>query len=180
MKINWRTDDCQPISSMNDALRDEIIAEIGAAFANVQRGATTLHEADVIDHCGSEREQRAARARDTERRWQDVPDADMASNPSALSFLCPESFRYYIPAYMVWSLRHYRTSQPDSVIYALTPNTNKTKDKKKLAAFAMFSLQQREVIRRYLEFMVEHGDCHIDDTAASLALESYWKNANGA
>jgi len=81
---------------MNEALRDEIIADITAAFRDVRRGGITLHEADVIDRCGSDSKRRAARARDTEARWQDVPEEDIQSHPSALSFLCPESFRYYL------------------------------------------------------------------------------------
>ena len=162
---------------MSDLLRNEIIADITAAFSDVRRGSTTLHEADVIDSCGSDAQRRAARSRDTESRWQDVPDADIESHSSALSFLCPESFRYYLAAYMVWSLRHYRTSDSassDFTIYALTPNTNKQRDKSKLSRFALFSPRQTMAVRRFLEFMIEHGDGCADDTAAKLALDAYW------
>jgi hypothetical protein len=117
---------------VNDALRDEIIAEITEAFGGVLRGRTTLHEADVIDEYGSEEERRAARARDTEQRWQDVPDSDIESYSSVLSFLCPESFRYYVAAYMVWSLRYYRISDSassDFTIYALNPYRNTPHEK---------------------------------------------------
>lgn len=162
---------------VNEVLRDEIIAEITAAFSDVRRGAITLHEADVLDGCGSESQRRTARALDLERRWQDVPDSDIESHPFALSFLCPESFRYYIAAYMVWSLRHYRTSSSlssDFTIYALTPNTNKPTDKWQLSRLKMFSHRQACAIRRYLEFMVEHGDDFADDTQAKLALVAFW------
>jgi hypothetical protein len=162
---------------MNDALRDEIIAGITEAFTGVRRGDITLHEADVIDECGSEKDRRTARARDVEKRWQDVPEADIESHSSALSFLCPESFRYYVAAYMVWSLRNYRTSKSassDFTIYALMPNTNKAIDEWKLARFTLFSPAQARTIRRFLEFMVEHGDGHSDATQAKLALDAYW------
>lgn len=162
---------------MNDVLRDEIIADITEAFGGVRRGEITIHEANVIDDCGSEAERRAARARDTEKRWQDVPDSDIESYPSALSFLCPESFRYYVAAYMVWSLRYYRTSDSassDFTIYAFTPNTNKPNDEWKLARFALFSPRQANAIRRFLGFMVEHGDGDADEIQAKLALDTYW------
>ncbi|PWU10334.1 MAG: hypothetical protein C5B50_25730 [Verrucomicrobia bacterium] len=165
------------LHTMNDVLRDEIIAEITAAFSGVARGDTTLHEADIIDRCGPDSARRAARARDAEKRWQDVPDTDIEQYPSALSHLCPESFRYYIAAYMVWSLRHYRTSgsaSSDFTIYALAPNTNKPKDKRALSRFENFSTRQAQAIRRFLEFMVEHGDGLADDAQASLALDAYW------
>ncbi len=162
---------------MNNLIRDEIIAEIAAAFSDVCRGDITLHEADVIDDCGLDSMRRAARARDTEKRWQDVPDADIESHPAILCFLCPESFRYYIAAYMVWSLRHYQISNSDSsdwTIYALTPNTNKPLDKRTLSRFAIFSPQQSRVIRRFLEHMVDHGDGYAHSAQAKLALEAYW------
>ena len=78
---------------------------------------------------------------------------------------------------MVWSLRHYRTSDStssDFTIYALAPNTNKPGDKWKLRRFGMFSPQQARAVRRFLEFMVEHGDGYADDTVAKLALDAYW------
>jgi len=162
---------------MNDILRDKVIAEITEAFSGVRRGAITLHEADVIDECGSEKDRRSARARDIEKRWQDVPETDIESHSSALSFLCPESFRYYIAAYMVWSLRNYHTSKSassDFTIYALTPNTNKAVDKRSLSRFAIFSSEQAKTIRHFLEFMVDHEDGHADATQAKLALDAYW------
>jgi hypothetical protein len=167
---------------MNDALRDEIIAEITAAFSGVRRGEITLHEADVIDDCGSDTARRAAHARDTEKRWQDVPDADIESYSAILCFVCPESFRYYIAAYVVWSLRNYRSSRSitsDWTIYALAPNTNKDLDERKLTRFNMFSAEQARAIRLFLEYMVEHGDGHVDATVAKLGLEVYW-NKRGA
>ena len=162
---------------MNDALKKEAIAEITVAFSGVRRGEITLHEADVIDDCGSDSKRLTARARDNEKRWQDVPDADIETHPAALCFVCSESFRYYIAAYMVWSLRNYRVSKSDSsdwTIYALAPNTNKPLDKRTLSRFDMFTPQQTRAIVKFLEFMVEHGDSYADEAQAKLALEAYW------
>jgi len=159
---------------MNDVLRDEIVAEINEAFAGVCRGSTTLHEALVLDAQGSEDERKAARARDTEQRWQDVPDAVIESHHSILRFLCPESFRYYIAAYMVWSLRHHRESESltsDFTIYALSPRFQMA-DK-----FASFSPAQARAVQRYLQFMAEHGEDYSDDKQARFALKAYWNDA---
>ena len=162
---------------MDDALHEEIITEINAAFADVARGSITLHEADVLDGGDPDSERAAARARDTEGHWQQVPAAAIEAHPSILSFLCPESFRYYLAAYMVWSLLHYRTSgslSSDFTIYALTPNTNKPLKPWKLARFSVFSPAQARSICRYLQFMAEHGDGHADSWQARVALDSYW------
>jgi hypothetical protein len=165
---------------MNDSLREEIIAEIATAFAEVCRGKITLHEAEVIDDHGSDAECDAARGRDTELRWQDVPDSVIEAHPSILSFLCPESFRYYIAAYMVWSLRFYMKSESassDFTIYALAPNSGTPLDRWKLERFTLFSAQQARAVQRYLRFMVDHGDGCADSSQAELALQAYWNEA---
>ena len=165
---------------MNDALRNEIITEITRAFANVRRGDVTLHEARVIDSCGSDKKRRAARSLDTESRWEDVPAAIIEAHPMILSYLCPESFRYYIAAYMVWSLRHYGSSCSDSLdftIYALTPDTNKLQDKWKLERFSIFSPAQARATQRFLRFMIVEGDSYTDTYQAELALNVYWNEA---
>ena len=165
---------------MNDALRDEIVAEINTAFAKVRRGSTTLHEAEVIDNCGSDKERRTARRQDTELCWQDVPAAVIQAHPLVFSFLCSESFRYYIAAYMVWSLRHYRErdlASLDFTIYALAPNTNKPPDRWKLERFSLFSPPQARAVQRFLRFMVEHREGGADSSQAELALNAYWNEA---
>ena len=70
---------------MNEDMPDQVIAEIDKAFDGVKRGAVTLHEADVIDRYRSDKECKAARAQDTEGRWQDVPEADIETHPSPLA-----------------------------------------------------------------------------------------------
>jgi hypothetical protein len=170
-------------ANMNDSrveLCDEIIARITAAFSGVPRGGITLHEAVVIDHYGSDAERRTARARDAERRWQDVPDTVIESHPSVFSFLCPESFRYYIPAYMVWSLRYHRISDSlssDFTIYSLTPTRDKGQDRWRLERFEIFSPAQARATWRYLQFMAECSDGYADDTQARFALKTYWNDA---
>jgi hypothetical protein len=167
---------------LSDKLRDEIIAEINVAFENARRGKITLHETEIIDHCGSEKQRRKAQRLDTESRWQDVPASVIELHYSALSFLCPESFRYYLPAYMIWSLRYFKISHSassDWTIYALAPNTNKPLDKRTLERFSLFSLAQKRAVQRFLQFMVDHGDGHADSWQAELALNAYWNEAVG-
>jgi hypothetical protein len=87
--------------------KQALIAEITAAFDGVAReDGVSLHEAGVIDDRGSAEERAEARAKDTESRWQDVPDELIARGHSVLSFLDAKGFRYYIPAYIVWYLKY--------------------------------------------------------------------------
>jgi hypothetical protein len=91
-----------------ESRRGELVAEITAAFEGVTReDGTTLHEASALDERKSPEEQQAARRLDMEKRWQDVPDGDIFACCSALSFLNEKGFRYYLPAFMIYGLRHW-------------------------------------------------------------------------
>jgi hypothetical protein len=117
---------------------DEVIAAIRTAFAGVPRGAVTIHEAEVIDEYGSDAERAPARRLDTEASWDRVPDADIEACTTALCHLDPEGWRYYGPAYMVWSLRHYRVSNSivsDFTIYTFDPSGDAGLREYKLARF---------------------------------------------
>ena len=100
---------------MNHALREEVTAQIRCAFDGVARGAITLHEARVIDFYGTDEERQEARAQDTEACWQQVPATAIEAHWQIFPFLCPESFRYYLPAYLCFALH-----QPDSLAAEFT------------------------------------------------------------
>lgn len=84
---------------------EEIVALIERAFDGVSRGeGTTLHQAIAIDDYASEEAVAEAKQYDTETRWQDVPDDVIAQSPSVLTFLDETGRRYYLPAYMRWTI----------------------------------------------------------------------------
>jgi hypothetical protein len=149
-------------------LCEAIIAEIEAAFDGVEReDGVTLHEADVIDEYGSPEERQAARLEDAETRWQDVPDTDIENYDWVLSFFDAKGFRYYIPAFMTWTLRHYRTTDSlssDTTIYTL----NGLEDR-----FKLLTRSQRRAICRFLRYFAEEAGEFIEDQAR-VALEKGW------
>jgi hypothetical protein len=91
-----------------ESVRDDLIAEIISALDGVSReDGITLHEAMCIDDRESDEECLAARRFDTEQRWQDIPDDFIEGSSSALSFLGHKGFRYYLPAFLLYGLRHF-------------------------------------------------------------------------
>ncbi|MBL8181881.1 MAG: hypothetical protein JNL64_09765 [Blastocatellia bacterium] len=93
---------------------DKLLALIHDAFDGVDRqGGITLHQALVIDDYGTQEELEAAEAYDTEDRWQNVPESDISKNISIFNFLDPIGFRYYLPAYMSWSIKNYTDDESD-------------------------------------------------------------------
>jgi hypothetical protein len=86
---------------------ESLIQEISVAFASVSRGdGISLHEADEIDNHSSEADQAEARKIDVDEHWTNVPDEWIEQYPSAYFFLDAAGFRYYLPAVMVWDLKH--------------------------------------------------------------------------
>jgi len=173
---------------MNDDVKrmaEHIAEEICHSFADVTRDeGVTLHEASVIDAYGSDTERFAARELDTDLRWQDVPDHLIESHSDTLCFVDPKGFRYYLPAYMIWALRHFRTSDSfsvDHVIYSLIISEGFYKKKKledahrewKLERFEVFTDEQAKMICRFLRFMAEQKN-FVDAEKASTALDQYW------
>ncbi len=141
-----------------------LIEAIIEAFDGVSRGnGVTLHEAMVIDDYGSPAERAAARAQDTEDKWQDVPEDDIRFSDAVLSFLDAKGFHYYLPAYMVWHLRNIDHEDPDywsntfdSVIFHLTYQVNI--DNYVAPKFSLFTPAQLKVTGRFLQFDIEREE----------------------
>jgi hypothetical protein len=165
------------VSHDADTLHEQIIKEIHQAFAHVSRGnGVTLHEAEVIDDYGSPGERKSARALDLDERWQDVPDHLIEDHHDTLCFVDPKGFCYYLPAYMVWALRNYKTSDSlssDHPIYSLMLDGDSSMREWHLNRFKRFDNQQAKAICRFLRFMSKDED-HADAVAARKALDQYW------
>lgn len=145
-----------------ESRRSALVVEITAAFDGVSReDGTTLHEAEAMDEWKSDEEQRAARRLDREARWQDVPDDDISACCSALSYLDGKGFRYYIPAFMVYGLRHWG-DDPNGVLsscdYHLLHDYPKSLRKSEPAAIAgkyQFTDAQSRAVARFLRFIID-------------------------
>jgi hypothetical protein len=163
-----------------ESRRGALLAEITTAFAGVSReGATTLHEAQAMDDRKSPEEQLAARRLDPERRWQDVPDADISACCSALSFLDEKGFRYYIPAFMTYSLRHWDddwNGVRNSCEYHLLhdyPKSLRKSDPASIAGKYQFTDAQSGAVARFLRFIVDFDETKAD--RATLEAVERWE-----
>lgn len=155
-----------------------IIEQIERAFAGVRRGSITLHEAEVIDDCGTDAERRRARARDTEEDWRDVSDGAIRECPDALTFVDPQSWRFYLPAYMRYALRHSKSRRNaafDHAIYSLDKGGDRSLAEHKLQRFRTLNLEQACAVRSFLAFASEN-DAFCDSVVAASAL-GYWSRA---
>jgi hypothetical protein len=106
-----------------------------------------------------------------------LPDELVESEYAALSFLSPDGFRHFIPAYMSFTLRHLESGAAavDSTIWSLSPPRY---DDPGLQAFTVSKLEalderQRDAAVAFLDAVRELGDDHVE-AEAELAL-TYWR-----
>lgn len=86
-------------------LRAQALAALKAAFEGVRlEDGVSLHEADVTDDYGCERERKAARALDPEVDWRDVPTRELERMSWVWSYFDAKGFRFYLPAILTWWL----------------------------------------------------------------------------
>jgi hypothetical protein len=155
--------------------RNEVIADICTAFHGVSReDGISLHETDVIDDYGTLEERLAARQLDTDTSWEDVPSPLIEQFCEAFGFLDPKGFRYYIPAFMRWTLKHFDTSGSSSIdytIYAFDHSDNAASREK----YEALSNAQRVACSRFLTFMAADSmERFVDTIVARRALREYW------
>jgi hypothetical protein len=160
------------ISEGFERQRSALIRAIHEAFRHVRReDGVTLHEAH-LELTGSERQRLRARARDVDTHWTEVSADAMASRSSVFSFFDEKGFRYYLPAYMTWTLNNLRdctSVAPEMLLYALR--------EPKLISFDIFDDRQSTAILRFLQFVAMHAADFGDDflgEAAQEAIDSYW------
>ena len=171
---------------MNDRAeaKTAAIRVIREAFDGVRReGGISLHQAQVLDDYGSEEQLKKAAALDRDKKWSDVPSKDIEGHTSTLSFVDPIGFRYYIAAYMVWSLENYEASDSFSVdhtIYSLNPSTKADIRAHQMERFSLLTQAQAHAISSFLRYMAAHSDGRADDGAANEALYDYWERRETA
>lgn len=159
---------------------EQLIAEIEAAFDGVRLGGgATLHEAvafEGTDYATPEKRQRV-RALDPQTRWQDIPDSSLEQCEHFFA-VDEEGFRFHLPAYMRWLLRHPRglpRYAGGGLLNQLWLSGHKPKDRLRAEQdFDKFTPVQKRLIARFLEFMaLESADPYITDLARQV-WESYW------
>jgi hypothetical protein len=85
--------------------RAELLVEIAEAFADVRLGAgVSLIQARNRDaHWGDDPSERIS---GPDLAWPEISDEKMRHFSDVFNFLDPEGFRFYVPAFMGWVLRH--------------------------------------------------------------------------
>ena len=155
--------------------RQAIIADIELAFGDVRRGdGVTLHQARVKDDYGSAQEEAEARKKDTDTRWQEIPESWIERLGDALTFVDdPEGFRYYLPAFMIWILNNYEESDAVAADQVASLLGDYVLPRQMLNRCRLFTHAQMRAVARFLQCFAGFAD----DTWAQYArkaLDQHW------
>ena len=147
------------------------LAQIEAAFADAPRPSNEdlLHEQcmddnDIVQLYPVE-------------HWRDMPDELVESEYAALSFLSPDGFRHFIPAYMGFALRRLDSGAAavDSTIWSLSPVVYDDPGLKEFVVSKLSTLTepQRGAVIAFLEAVREQGDEYVAEHAGSAL--AWWR-----
>ena len=164
-----------------------VMTLINRAFVGTKRDEEcTLHQAQLADQSMSrditDEERRAARDRDSQLDWREVPGVYLDECDAALSQLSPQGWHFYLPAYLRRALELLEADLlsswlPGSVIFHLTfAPASKGLDWYRLERFKQLSAEQERAVGAFLEFVVTNagnGDPSYAKDAAR-ALKRYW------
>ena len=110
--------------------------------------------------------------------WRELPDELVESEYAALSFLSPDGFRHFIPAYMGFTLRHLGSGAAavDSTIWSLAPVFYEDAGLHDFVISKLSSLteSQREAVIAFLEAIREIGDDYVADQAGQAL--AWWRD----
>ena len=156
--------------------RDALLDLIAQAFAGVSReGGISLHGTQVLDDWGTRDAALAVAELDTDTDWTEVPTADLQRFDSALSFLDPIGFRYYLPAYMTWDLS--RCLGLDALwfeshlLFHLGYIAQDDDGQKEYRRTSLLDARQRNAALRYLRFIADYGtESSSREALAAIAL----------
>jgi hypothetical protein len=159
---------------------NHVIEHIETAFPSAPLPGMTLHQAQLADQSMSraisDKEWNDAGKIDAGRTWQDVTDEEVVACDAALAHFDEESFIYYLPAFLIFALRHCDVVWPHpawdtvgNVVFFVTH-----REPSMLGRYKRLSASQRQAVICFLEFIAEHGrGSNAPD--AQKALKRHWK-----
>ena len=154
--------------------KEQLIEEIEAAFKDVTlEDGIGINEADSIEMGERDSVNNTARNQDRSwwQEWTDIEDKYISSYSSVMDYMDAQGIKWVLPAYMTFIVKHYKEGSfsIDSTIYILEEGASGSD------GLDLYTVEQKKVIARFLEFMITVGDEWVDTASAEGALDKIWK-----
>lgn len=148
----------------------DLIEQIRRAFAGVRlEDGISLNMTEYIDAGGCVPEFREKARNDEREDWAAIADETLEQFSVTFPFTDLKGIKFYIPAYMNWSIRNHRTSWSgiaDFTIYAIDPLSHHFDS---IPFRSWFNSAQVEAMAAFLEYAVANDET-MDGQAAAKNL----------
>lgn len=153
--------------------KEQLIKEIQTAFKDVLlKEGIGINEADRMEM--QQRDVLVNKGRNLDRMWwqswEDIDDKYPASYSSVMDFMDSAGLKWVMPAYMTYIIKYYKEGSfsVDSTIYTLEAGGLGTD------GLDLYTEEQKKVIAKFLQYMVEAGAEWVDVESAQNALDKVW------
>ena len=153
--------------------QDQLIQDIAAAFKDViLKDGIGINQADRIET--RQRDVLIQKGRNLDRMWwnawTDIDDKYMASYSSVMDYMDSQGLQWVMPAYMTYIVKHYKEGSfsVDSTIYTLESGALG------VDGLDLYTEEQKRVMAKFLQFMLEVGEEWVDVESAQNALDRVW------
>jgi hypothetical protein len=151
-------------------LEQDLVALIRRAFTGVTLDdGESLNMTEYNDSGGCRPEFKEKAQYDERDDWAAIPDETLEQFTVTFCFTDLKGFRFYIPAYMIWTVRHHRVSSSiiaDTTIYAIDPSHYLFET---MPFWKWFTADQVDAMTRFLEYAAENRGT-LDAKVARLNL----------
>ena len=147
--------------------KQSLISEIREAFKDVELdGGIGLSEADALDNYADEHICEECKKKDEKYFWNTITANELNQFRNGLCFFDAKGMRFHLPAFMIAEIKNqYR----DSLIFTLTNLSDCSKSQ-----FELLSQKQREVVKLFLEYLLNDPEYEFDRPDIKTAIENYW------
>ena len=142
---------------------------ISNAFKDVKLGnGVGLKQANGLDDYADDIKLATLRTLDEKENWQHISIDDLNQFQWGLSYFDPEGMRFHLPAFMIVDLN-------GDFMFDLIPKLTDPSEYS-ISQFSLFSEQQRDAVREFLNYAIEDEDSqyYLTDIIKAL-LEGYWQ-----
>ena len=170
-----------------NAQTEELISQIERAFRGVERPQITLRVGRALDDNMQDELPKLRKLDDHYGGWSEIPEEDIEKFQDVFRWLCPIGFRFYLPAFMIHSLRF--SKEPATDVW-LSGAFSESEPGVLESTLEFLNPAQKEVVWRFLVIALEsvHDDYNRDwwnhswdkEWAEDFDKERVWANLGRA
>lgn len=147
-------------------IREELITEVHIAFKDVKlEDGVGLWEGKGLDDYADEKVRLELRKKDERNNWNQISSDTLNQCHCSLSYFDAKGMKFHLPAFMVASIMG--VYKFDLVFTLINLSDYQTQ-------FVFLSQKQKEVVKLFLEYLIESPEYKSEVSDIKIAIKNYW------